>query len=50
MREQNDNPTLSEVRTATLRGQIVMAKEILDLPNPKAFVVPAVIYQGEDDL
>jgi hypothetical protein len=34
-RERNDNPTLTEIRTALIRGRIETLLEILELPKPK---------------
>jgi hypothetical protein len=35
-RNKNDAPTLSEIDTAALRGEIRMLKRFLDLPNQAA--------------
>jgi hypothetical protein len=35
LRENNDNPSLDEQKTAVLRGRIYELKEILELPKPR---------------
>lgn len=32
-RDKNDNPSLNEIQTAHLRGEIRVLKRVLDLPN-----------------
>ena len=32
-RDKNDNPSLTEIQTAHLRGEIRVLKRVLDLPN-----------------
>jgi hypothetical protein len=38
-REQNDNQSLSAIKTAVLRGKIEILKDLMDLPKPKPEII-----------
>jgi hypothetical protein len=47
-REQNDNQSLSAIKTAVLRGKIEILKDLMDLPKPKPEIV--AISELETDI